>query len=142
MNKIILLVPLIFVACSNKPTQKMVSIDEAKKDGFEIVIFKENKFTIMKYSKIQKENKILNFLIPSNKINKLSKSIKQDNNITHCFVSTKVTQLSDKKQNICIEFHYSKSTYGYCYEATHKKIIPRNSSYHNFSENILTIYKD
>jgi len=99
-------------------------------------------FKIIEYSKIQKENKILNFLIPFNKIKKLSKSIEQDNNITHCFVSTKVTQLSDKKQNICISFHYSKSTYGYCYDATDKSVIPRNSSYHDFSKNKITIYKD
>ena len=141
MNKIILIVLLIFTACSNKPTQKVVPIDEAKKDGFEVIIFKEDNFKIINYSEIQK-NTSYNYLIPLDRIKTLSKNIEKENNLTRYFITTEVTQLSNTKQNICIKFHYSKSTYGYCYEATSKSITPLNSSYHDFSENKLTIYKD
>ena len=128
------------IACSNKPTQKIVSKDEAKKDGFEVVIFKENKFITIRYNEIQEKDKLYNYLIPVDKIKKLSKHIESDNNLTRCFVKTKVRQLSDSKQNICVEFHYSKCTYGYCYEATDKSIVPLNSSYRDFLENTLTLY--
>ena len=130
---------ILLIACSNKPTQKIIYKDEAKQDGFEVVIFKDNKFKTIRYSEIQKD-KSYNYLIPLDKIKKLSKHIESDNNLTRYFVKTKVHQLSDSKQNICVEFHYSKCTYGYGYEATDKSIVPLNSSYRDFLENTLTLY--
>ena len=140
MNKIILALSFIFIACSDKPIENVVSINEAKKDGFEVIVVKGTKFKTISYGKIQKD-KLHNYLIPLDKIKKLSKDIESDNKLTRCFVKTKVRQLSDSKQNICVEFHYSKSTYGYCYEVTAKSIRPLNSSYRDFSENKMTIYK-
>ena len=142
MSKVILaIVTTLFITCSSNPVEKIVPISEAKKDGFEVIILQDNKFKMIRYNEIQKESNLSSYLIPLNKIKTLSKNIEKDNNITQCFVTSKIDILSNKSQHICIEFHYSKSTYEYCYKVTEKKIIPKNSTYFDVSENILTMYR-
>jgi len=51
------------------------------------------------------------------------------------FVEADIKIVNDLEQDICIEYHYTKSTYTYCYLATKNGIIHKYSAYKDFSRN-------
>ena len=47
----------------------------------------------------------------------------------------------NSSETIDLAFHYSKSTFHYCYKTENKRVIPLWSSYKDLNKNEKTIYK-
>ena len=138
-----LFITIIFMSCSSKMEEKTVNMNEAEKDGFEIIILNnKNKIYTIRYGDIDKSySSKIQYLIPKMMINNLSKEIENSKSNLNYFIHTDVKIINKDKQEICLEYHYSKSTYIYCYQATTNSVIPKYSKYHDFSRNEKVYYE-
>jgi len=121
--------------------EKIVNIEYAKKDGFEIVAFQNNKPIPIKFKEYDRKHKNLTYLISTNQVSYIENFLKEKEDLSDLFVKLDIKNINDGRQEICVGYHYSKSTYKYCYDVVEKnKIIPKYSEYHDLVKNEKTIY--
>lgn len=121
----------LFIGCTGekKMNEKTVNIDYAKKDGFEMVAFKKGNPISLKYRTYIKNNPQLTYLVEKEKIKSIEKTLSENENTSSVFVKLSVKNIDRNNQNICLSYHYSKSTYTYCYSVLDTNVIPTYSEY-------------
>jgi len=135
-------------SCSVKEELAVVSSQEVYNDGFEVLLIDNDtmdSFHLKDAEETVKKTSSATFLLPQDTIGTLEKKleiqVKDTPESRYPFVSIDLEVIENKKQIIDVSFHYSKSTYHYCYEALPKEIKPLWSSYSDLARNKKTIYK-
>lgn len=144
MWKVVFLICLIFLeGCSDRTNIVKSKIKAAENDGFEVIaIFNNTNVKSVRYKNIRKiSDSDVSFLLPIDRLDMLSKSIKNTNKHKKIFVELDVKAVSEKKQDICLEYHYTKSTYVYCYVVSGQSITPKYSEYRDMTRTDKTIYE-
>lgn len=142
--KIYIFILFLLVGCTEemKMDEKTVNIEYAKQDGFEIIAFRGDNPSSMKYKEYSESDKqMLTYLVPHTKIESIEKILRDNEKSSNFFVKLYIKNMNKTKQKVCLEYHYSKSTYVYCYEVIENKVIPKYSEYHDLFKNKKVIYK-
>ena len=131
-----------------KDINKTLPVKSAYNDGFEVIVIKSSNIsTANSYKLSEAEQLVFNnpsntFNIPISKIKEIQKAIetknKQSKTSNYPFVRI---SLNDSGDIIDLSFHYSKSTFHYCYKISKNKIIPLWSSFSDLAKSTKTIYK-
>jgi len=145
----ILCVFLFLIGCNKRLETRNVPATEAHQDGFEVVVLENGDCSKAQSLRLGEAEKSLadhpenTFLIPSDKIDSVKEALDyalaQGKNRSEPFTVINVSQ-KNAVQIIDLSFHYSKSTYHYCYEAHGKTVTPLWSSYQDLASYKKTIY--
>ena len=145
-----LLFIFIFICGCGRPNETTSPIESAYNDGFEVIVIQNGNVAEAKNFKLAEAEVLISrnsthtLIIPTESLKNLQKIIEKTNkeslNSSYPFVQINLTK-ENSSQTIDLSFHYSKSTFHYCYKTENKKIIPLWSSYRDLNKNKKTIYK-
>ena len=125
--------------------QKTVSIEQAYKDGFEVIVVDNNDIASLHLEKAEqqiKQSQSAVFFIPSDKIGYIRSKLEKKVNSSGDFYVTVKTKMSGDKQVVNVSFHYSSSTYSYCYEVVdNKSVKPLWSGFRDLVKSKKTVYR-
>ena len=122
--------------------ERIVGIEYAKQDGFEFIALDKGKPISKRYQDYDEQNKQgFTYRIPYDRIEQIEKLLEESESSSDFFVKLHIENIDKSKQKICLEYHYSKSTYKYCYEVNGSRIIPKYSEYHGLSKDEKVKYK-
>jgi hypothetical protein len=133
----------LLIGCTEetKMNEKTVNTEYAKKDGFEIIAFEKDKPKSIRYQEYDKKDKQMTYLVPDNKLESIESILRKNQNSSDFFVKLYTENINKEQQEICLEYHYSKSTYKYCYTVIGNKVVPKYSEYHDLFKNKKINYK-
>ncbi|MBI5778730.1 MAG: hypothetical protein HZA49_04680 [Planctomycetes bacterium] len=141
---------VLIASCARQ--EKVATIDEAYKDGFESVVLdykNSTQLTVLNLRLKEAEDYISNsptatFIVPVEKVKFVKEELTRYNrggSRNYPVVLVNVKNTNNDSQIVNLSFHYSKCTFDYCYEATKDKVIPLWSSFRDFARNSKTVYK-
>lgn len=144
--KYIFILLLSLAGCMEKTevNEKSVSTEYAKQDGFEIIAFSKKVPISLQYKEYDENNKTLSYLIPKGGIESIKKALqnlKNSDNTSNFFIDLQVNNINKTKQDICVGYHYSKSTYRYCYSVSKNIVTPKYLEYHSLFKDKKINYK-
>lgn len=145
-----LILIFIFICGCGRPTETTSPIESAYDDGFEVIVIQNGNVAEAKNFKLAEAETLISrnsthtLIIPTESLKNLNKIIENANkearNGSYPFVQINLTK-DNSSETIDLSFHYSKSTFHYCYKTENRKIIPFWSSYRDLNKNMKTIYK-
>lgn len=120
-------------------------------DGFEVVVIKNGEVDKADSFKLSEAEALIAsdskhiLAIPVEKIESIQKAIEKANKSnpksSYPFVNIQITK-EKGFETVILSFHYSKSTFTYCYKVEKQKIVPLWSSFRDLKKNKKTIYKE
>ena len=139
-------------ACS-KSVESHKPVVYAYEDGFELIDSKKDEsnreyFCSVKLNEadsLRNINQITRYLISKNELRQIKKDLEKQQSIngrSYPIITIEIKEESSDVQNIDLSFHYSKSTYHYCYEVNGLNYKPKWSSFRTFGRNEKTYYEN